>query len=119
MADCAVCDQGSDDASSMSGSHVGCGQCTSRNFLYRHNQCESCNGLFGDECLHCSDTTGCQQCANGYTHTFDSECCLYYCHETEAYHEYGSNCQSNSNSPRCVQCKSGYFWVDTSGENKC
>ena len=119
MADCAVCNQGSDDALSLSGSYVGCSECTSGYFLYRHNQCESCNGLFGNECLHCTDTTGCQQCSNGFTRTYDSECGLYYCEETAACDEHCSNCQSNNNPPRCAQCSSGYFLGDGSGQNGC
>ena len=120
MDDCAVCNEGSTggDEDNMV-SHIGCSQCTSGNWLYSRNQCLSCAGTFGDECLHCTDGTGCQECASGYRRTYHSDCSLWSCEFADSCDENCANCQSNNNFPRCAQCNSGYFLGDNTGENGC
>lgn len=124
LSECFVCNQASDNASSTdilspSSSYHGCSQCIEGYFLYRRNQCENCNSLFGNECLHCTDITGCQQCANGYKRTLDESCGLYYCQLVDVCDQHCTNCQSNNDPPRCAQCESGYFLGDNTGSNGC
>ena len=66
---CQVCNQGS-----------GCSQCESRYFKRNYDQqCLQCQEIFGDACMHCTDFLGCQQCKDGYTRTYDTECNLWFC----------------------------------------
>ena len=50
----------------------GCSQCISNSFKFGANfECVNCQTFFGNECLHCSDNIGCQECdsENGYYRT--------------------------------------------------
>ena len=62
----------------------GCDQCDISNDYfkidYNHN-CAQCQEVFGNECLHCSDFDGCQQCQQGYERIFDEDCDVYYCRQ--------------------------------------
>ena len=57
----------------------GCNQCITNYFKKDYNyQCADCQETFGDDCMHCTDFLGCQQCHSG-TRTYDDDCGLFYC----------------------------------------
>ena len=71
------------DCSELSNCQVchanGCNQCNQGYFKKDYNfKCEQCQEVFGDDCMHCTDFQGCQQCRTG-TRTYDPDCGLYYC----------------------------------------
>ena len=50
----------------------GCDQCMNGYFKKDYNYpCVSCKDTFGDDCIHCTDFLGCQQCSVG---TYDPDC---------------------------------------------
>ena len=60
----------------------GCDQCNNGQNLFKRDYtyyCETCQDIFGDVCLFCSDITGCQQCSSGYDRVQDSITEMYYC----------------------------------------
>ena len=61
----------------------GCDLCEDGYFKKDYNyHCAQCQQVFGDDCMHCTDFLGCQQCQTG-TRTYDSDCGLYYCKDPE------------------------------------
>lgn len=67
----------SDECETMNG----CSQCESINsFLAsQDHKCIDCNQFFGDECLHCTNFLGCQQCNSQCQRIQDAQCGLWYC----------------------------------------
>ena len=60
----------------------GCSQCMQDYWKYDYDfKCSSCQGVFGDNCLHCADFHGCQQCKEGSTRVYDPVCDVYVCEE--------------------------------------
>ena len=60
----------------------GCNQCDIENDYFKvdyNYKCTQCQEVFGEECLHCGDFDGCQQCADGYDRVFDPVCDVYWC----------------------------------------
>ena len=60
----------------------GCDECNSDENLFKRDYtyyCETCQDIFGDACLFCSDFTGCQLCDGLHDHVQDSITEMYYC----------------------------------------
>ena len=96
----------------------GCVQCLRNHFKFNADYpCVNCQDIFGDECLHCSDGIGCQQCvSNDYYRTLttdsDSGLTFYYCEETPCSSDNvdSTHCL-NCNNGECSQCMNGYFRI--------
>ena len=74
------CDDAGPCVSGTCNAASGCAQCESGYWKKDYNYtCVGCTETFGDNCLHCTDFLGCQQCVNGSSRYYDDDCGLYYC----------------------------------------
>ena len=61
---------------------AGCNQCINGYWKKNYNfHCQPCQETFGNQCLHCADFRGCQQCDRGYDLVKSDECNIWYCKE--------------------------------------
>ena len=70
---CDVCQDSND---------VPCSKCIDGYFLPKSNyKCTNCQTIFGNDCLHCANFLGCQQCADN-KQRYKNSCGLYTCSDT-------------------------------------
>ena len=98
----------------------GCVECVSNNFQLSFDYPRvDCQEYFGEECLHCSDFNGCQECINIGNKYYRSEITddesglTYYCCKESACsrNNQGSTHCLNCNNGICSQCMNGYWNV--------
>ena len=77
--DCSI-DSHCDICQNPSTGGIGCTLCNQGYFEFDYNYpCTQCQEIFGNECLHCTNLLGCQQCDNNCQRIQDPNCGLWWC----------------------------------------